>query len=108
MRVIEVTRFGGPEVLQVVERPDPEPGPGQVLVRVHVANVNPTDLSVRDGSVVRRNPKVTPPVVPGWDLAGEIAAVGEGVSDLAPGARVVAQVKSGLPLRTCIGSDKLP
>lgn len=92
MRVVEVTRFGGPEVLKVVERPDPEPAPGQVLVRVHVANVNPTDLSVRDGSVVRRNPKVTPPVVPGWDLAGEIAAVGEGVSDLAPGARVVGMI----------------
>ncbi len=92
MRVIEVTAFGGPEALHVVERPDPVAAPGQVLVRVRAANVNPTDLSVRDGSVVRRNPKVTPPVVPGWDLAGEVAAVGDGVTGLTPGQRVVAML----------------
>ena len=57
MRVIEVTAFGGPEALHVVERADPVAAPGQVLVRVRAANVNPTDLSVRDGSVVRRDPK---------------------------------------------------
>ena len=87
MRVIEVTEFGGPEALHVVERADPVAAPGQVLVRVRAANVNPTDLSVRDGSVVRRAPSVAPPVVPGWDLAGEVAAVGDGVTGLsrAPG-----------------------
>ena len=92
MRVIEVTAFGGPEALHVVERTDPVAAPGQVLVRVRAANVNPTDLSVRDGSVVRRAPSVTPPVVPGWDLAGEIAAVGDGVSGLEPGTRVVGMI----------------
>ena len=92
MRVVEVAAFGGPEALQVVERPDPVAAPGQVLVRVRAANVNPTDLSVRDGSVVRRNPNVTPPVVPGWDLAGEVAAVGDGVTGLTPGQRVVAML----------------
>ena len=92
MRVIEVTAFGGPEALHVVERPDPVAAPGQVLVRVRAANVNPTDLSVRDGSVVRRAPSVTPPVVPGWDLAGEIAAVGDGVTGLEPGTRVVGMI----------------
>ena len=90
MRVVEVAAFGGQEALAIAERPDPVASPGQVLIRVRAANVNPTDLSVRDGSVVRRNPKVTPPVVPGWDLAGEIAAVGDGVAGLAPGQRVVA------------------
>ncbi len=92
MRVIEVTAFGGPEALRIVERPDPVAAPGQVLVRVRAANVNPTDLSVRDGSVVQRAPSVTPPVVPGWDLAGEIAAVGDGVTGLAPGTRVVGMI----------------
>jgi NADPH2:quinone reductase len=92
MRVIEVTAFGGPEALRVVERPDPVAAPGQVLVRVRAANVNPTDLSVRDGSVVQRAPSVTPPVVPGWDLAGEIAAVGDGVTGLEPGTRVVGMI----------------
>jgi len=92
MRVVEVAEFGGPEVLRVVERPDAEPAPGQVLVRVRAANVNPTDLSVRDGSVVRRNPKVVLPVVPGWDLAGEVEAVGDGVTGLEPGTRVTGMV----------------
>jgi NADPH:quinone reductase-like Zn-dependent oxidoreductase len=63
-----------------------------VLVRVRAANINPTDVSVRDGSVVRRNPRVTPPVVPGWDLAGEVAALGDGVTGFEPGQRVVAML----------------
>jgi NADPH:quinone reductase-like Zn-dependent oxidoreductase len=92
MRVVEVAAFGGPDALTVAERPDPVAAPGQVLIRVHAANVNPTDLSVRDGSVVRRNPRVTPPVVPGWDLAGEIAALGDGVTGLEAGQRVVAML----------------
>ena len=92
MRVVEVAAFGGPDALTVAERPDPVAAPGQVLIRVHAANVNPTDLSVRDGSVVRRNPRVTPPVVPGWDLAGEVSQVGEGVSAYAAGDRVVGMI----------------
>lgn len=92
MRVVEVAAFGGPEALRVVERADPVAAPGQVLVRVRAATVNPTDLSVRDGSVVRRAPSVAPPVVPGWDLAGEIAAVGDGVTGLEPGTRVVGMI----------------
>ena len=47
MRVVEVTKLGGPEVLRVAERPDPVPGPSQVVVRVRAANVNPTDLGAR-------------------------------------------------------------
>ena len=92
MRVVEVAAFGGPEALALAERPDPHAGRGQVLVRVRAANVNPTDLSVRDGSVVHRNPAVTPPVIPGWDLAGEVAEVGEGVSGLSVGQRVTGMV----------------
>ena len=61
-------------------------------MRVRAANVNPTDVSVRDGSVVNRMPDVTPPVVPGWDAAGEIAEVGEGVTGLAVGQRVVGML----------------
>jgi NADPH:quinone reductase-like Zn-dependent oxidoreductase len=90
MRVAEVAAFGGPDALAIAERPDPQPGPGEALVRVRAANVNPTDLSVRDGSVVQRNPKVRPPVVPGWDLAGEVVALGEGVEGVQPGDRVLA------------------
>ena len=49
MHVAEVTAFGGPEVLRITERPDPAPAPGEVVVRIRAANVNPTDLSVRSG-----------------------------------------------------------
>jgi NADPH:quinone reductase-like Zn-dependent oxidoreductase len=92
MLVAEVAAFGGPDALAIAERPDPIAGPGQVLVRVRAANVNPTDVGVRDGSVVRRMPDVRPPVVPGWDLAGEVVAVGAGVDGLAPGQRVLAML----------------
>ena len=92
MLVAEVGAFGGPEAFRLAERPDPQAGPGQVVVRVRAANVNPTDLAVRDGSVVRRMPDVTPPVVPGWDVAGEVAEVGEGVSGLAVGQRVTGML----------------
>jgi len=92
MLVAEVAAFGGPDALALAERPDPVAGPGQVVVRVRAATVNPTDIGVRDGSVVRRRPDVRPPVVPGWDLAGEVVEVGEGVEGLEPGRRVVGML----------------
>jgi NADPH2:quinone reductase len=92
MLVAEVAAFGGPDALAIAERPDPAAGPGEVVVRVHAATVNPTDLSVRDGSVTQRMPDIQLPVVPGWDLAGEVVGVGEGVSGLAVGQRVVGML----------------
>ena len=90
MRVVEVTELGGPEVLQVAERPEPDPGPGQVVVRVRAANVNPTDLGARAGGG-RASPD--PPFVLGWDLAGDVTAVGEGVSEFEPGDAVVGMIQ---------------
>ena len=92
MRVAEVTAFGDPEVIRTAERPDPVAGPGEVVVRIHAATVNPTDLGTRAGQARRRLPDLEPPFVPGWDLAGEVAEVGEGVSDYAPGDRVVGMI----------------
>jgi NADPH:quinone reductase-like Zn-dependent oxidoreductase len=91
MWVVEVTKLGGPEVLRVAERPDPEPGPSQVVVRVRAANVNPTDLGARRGA--GRVAPPDPPFVLGWDLAGQVTATGEGVEDLQPGDRVVGMVQ---------------
>jgi NADPH:quinone reductase-like Zn-dependent oxidoreductase len=91
MRVVEVSAHGGPEVLQVAERPDPVPGDGQVVVAIRAANVNPTDLAARMGHSPRGLPD--PPYVLGWDFAGEVASVGAGVSDFAPGDRVVGMVQ---------------
>jgi NADPH:quinone reductase len=76
VRAAEVTAFGGPEVLRVAERPDPEPGAREVVVRIHAATINPTDLGTRAGQARRRLPDLEPPFVPGWDLAGEVAEVG--------------------------------
>jgi NADPH:quinone reductase len=92
VRVVEVTAFGGPEVLRVAERPDPEPAAGIVVVAIHATSVNPTDLSTRDGSRRKRMPDLEPPFVPGWDLAGEILATGDRVVGMIPFAQIGGRV----------------
>ena len=95
MHVAEVTAFGGPEVLRLAERPDPAPAPGEVVVRIRAANVNPTDLSVRSGQARARMPDLQAPIVPGWDLAGEVTAVGSEADGYRPGDRVVGMIPFG-------------
>lgn len=92
MRAIDPAQPGGPDVLVVVERPVPEPGPGEVLIRVHAAGVNRPDVLQRLG----RYP--LPPgasSILGLEAAGEVVALGEGVSDLAVGDPVTALVAGG-------------
>ena len=81
-----------PDVIRPAERPDPVAGPGEVVVRIHAATVNPTDLGTRAGQARRRLPDLEPPFVPGWDLAGEVAEVGQGVDGHALGDRVVGMI----------------
>lgn len=95
MHVAEVTAFGAPEVLRLAERPDPAAAPGEVVVRIRAATVNPTDLSVRSGQARARMPDLRPPIVPGWDLAGEVTAVGSEADGFAPGDRVVGMIPFG-------------
>jgi NADPH2:quinone reductase len=83
-RVVEVAGYGGPEVLRVVERPDPEPGEGQVLVEVAAAGVNYVDVYQRSGS--RR--AAPTPFAPGLEGAGMVRALGPGVADVAVGDHV--------------------
>ncbi|WAS96361.1 quinone oxidoreductase family protein [Nannocystis punicea] len=79
MRAIVVEEFGGPEVLKIVELPEPRPGAGEVRIRVHAAAVNPTDVLLRSGEITRLLPQVPPPpYIPGMDAAGVIDAVGPG------------------------------
>jgi len=85
---IRVHAYGGPEVLAIEEAELPEPGPGEVLIRVKAAGVNPYETYARAGSYGARNP--TLPYTPGSDAAGTVEAVGKGVADLAPGERVFA------------------
>ncbi|MGZ6644008.1 MAG: NADP-dependent oxidoreductase [Solirubrobacteraceae bacterium] len=95
MHVAEVTAFGGPEVLRLAERPDPAPAPSELVVRIRAANVNPTDLGVRSGQARQRLPELEPPFVPGWDLAGEVTAVGSEATGFAPGDRVLGMIPFG-------------
>ena len=86
MRVVTQDAFGGPEKLYVAERPVPEPGAGEMLVRVAAAGINPVDLAVRAGAF----PLIgDPPFVLGWDIAGTVEKTGPGVTDFSPGTRVM-------------------
>lgn len=85
MKAIRIHEFGGPEVLRLEDVPEPRPGAGQVVVRVRAAGVNPVDTYIRSGVHAVR-PAL--PYTPGLDAAGEVAAVGEGVTRLALGQRV--------------------
>lgn len=92
MTAIEITESGGPEVLQPVERPVPEPGSGEILIAVAAAGVNRPD-------VVQRLGLYPPPPgasdLPGLEVAGEVAAVGEAVTEWKEGDRVCALVSGG-------------
>lgn len=87
-----VTQAGGPEVLRTVERPEPVPGAGEAVVSLAAANVNPTDLGAREGMFPPGFEIEGPPYVLGWDLAGEVAAVGDGVTEVSVGDRVVGMI----------------
>jgi len=85
MKAILVHEFGAPEVLRLEEVPTPAPGPGQVLVKVHAAGVNPYDTYMRAGTYAIK-PQL--PYTPGSDAAGIVEAVGDGVRKVRPGDRV--------------------
>ncbi|MGZ4508441.1 MAG: quinone oxidoreductase family protein [Blastococcus sp.] len=92
MRAAGVTEFGGPEALHIVDVPDEPLGPGQVRLRVAAATVNPTDTYCRSGAYADRDPQKQPPWVPGMDVAGVVAEVGEGVGHVAVGDAVMGIV----------------
>lgn len=92
MPVIEITAPGGPEVLRPARRPRPSPGPGEVLIRVAFAGVNRPDAAQRAGLYP---PPPGASDLPGLEAAGEIAAVGAGVTQWAPGDAVCALLPGG-------------
>jgi NADPH:quinone reductase len=96
MRAVGFTEFGDPSVLGIVTVPKPSPGPGQVLVKVAAATVNPTDLGFRHGG--RALPAgVEPPYIPGMDLAGVIEETSPEVTSWHAGDRVMAAVAPAVP-----------
>jgi NADPH:quinone reductase-like Zn-dependent oxidoreductase len=84
MRAIRQQALGGPEVLELVELPRPDPGPTEVLVRMTAAGVNPVDWKTRARGGVLGDP----PFTVGWDVAGVVEEAGRGVTRFAPGDRV--------------------
>src|SRR3989440_1443422 len=91
MRAIAVTTFGGPEVLQLTEVPQPQPGPGQVVIRVAYTGVNFAEIMGRRGDYHAS----TLPFVPGLEVSGHIHALGEGVEGLSIGQPVAAFTVTG-------------
>jgi NADPH2:quinone reductase len=92
MRAVGVTEFGGPEALSIVDVPAEPLGPGQVRIRVQAATVNPTDTYARAGAYADRDPEKNPPWVPGMDVAGIVAEVGDGVAHVRAGEPVMGIV----------------
>jgi NADPH:quinone reductase-like Zn-dependent oxidoreductase len=86
MKAVVLRQFGGPEVLEHVDLPDPEPGPGQVLVRVKACALNHLDMWIRQGLPAYGT---TLPHIPGSDVSGVIERLGPGVTHLKAGSRVV-------------------
>jgi len=89
MKAIVVHEYGGPEVLKFEEYPDPVPGPGEVLVRVAAASVNPIDYKRRAGLTKDFYPMTFPGLI-GVDVAGTVVKIGSGVEDFSVGDQVFA------------------
>lgn len=103
MKAIQLTEVGGPEVLQYVDVPDPEPGAGQAIVELNAVGVNYMDVQARIGA---NNP--TLPLIPGGEGSGIVIKIGEGVSEVAVGDRV-AYTGAGMSYaeKVCVPSWRL-
>lgn len=99
MNCIEITNPGGPEVLRPTRRPIPTPGPGEVLIKVAAAGVNRPDTLQRQG---RYDPPPGASDLPGLEIAGEVAALGEGVTEWKVGDLVCALVAGGGYAEWCV------
>lgn len=83
MKAARFSRFGGPEVLELVDLPDPHPGPGEVRIAVRAASVNASDWKKRKGLMDEELPQTL-----GYEAAGVVDELGDGVADVAVGDRV--------------------
>ncbi|GIH17405.1 NADP-dependent oxidoreductase [Rugosimonospora africana] len=92
MKAVALDEYGGPDVLSLRELPDPVLSPDGVLIDVRAAGVNPVDYKIREGYLRGLFPHHTP-LIPGWDVAGVVAAVGPAVTAFAPGDEVYAYAR---------------
>jgi NADPH:quinone reductase-like Zn-dependent oxidoreductase len=96
MKAVRLHAFGGPDVLRYEDAPRPEPGPGEVLVRVHAVGINPPDWYLREGYKMlppEWQPQIALPVIPGTDVSGVVEAVAADVENVAVGDTVYAMVR---------------
>ena len=95
MKAIVYKRYGGPEVLELVELPEPKVGQSSVMVQVKAAGLNPADVGMQAGAgdtII----DAWFPVIPGWDVAGVVQATGSGVTEFRPGDEVIGFVYEGI------------
>ncbi len=90
MKAVRIHTYGDPEVLKYEEAPRPKPGPGELLIRVHAAGVNPVDWKIREGYFKQRM-NYSLPLILGWDLSGVVEATGPGVTRLKAGDEVYSR-----------------
>jgi NADPH:quinone reductase len=98
MKAIRVHSFGGPEVLRLEEVDDPMPGPGEVVINLRAAGVNPADTYMRNGTYA-----IVPqlPYIPGGDAGGVVSAIGAGVNELSVGDPVIVGTALSFDLTGC-------
>src|SRR5437870_2427248 len=89
MKAIAIKDFGGVEKLTVTDLPKPEPAVNELLIEVRYTAVNPVDWKIREGHLKERLPHKFP-LIPGWDAAGIVSAVGSNVKNFKPGDEVFA------------------
>ncbi len=102
MFAVQAPMPGGPDMLRLVPRPTPRPGPGEVLIRVHAAGVNRADIAQREG---RYPPPAGITDILGLEVAGEVQAAGAGVRTLHPGDTVCALVAGGGYAEYCVAPE---
>ena len=103
MKALVCKEYGPPEMLVIEERPAPVPGPGEVRIDIRAAGINFPDVLVIAGTY---QVKVPPPFIPGNEAAGIVEAVGEGVSRIKPGDRVIATPTGGAFAEKCVLAEK--
>jgi NADPH:quinone reductase-like Zn-dependent oxidoreductase len=92
VKAVRMHEFGGPDVLRIEEVEDPQPGPGHVRIRVDACALNHVDVDIREGT---SRFDISFPHIPGLEIVGRVDKVGEGVTDFAPGDRVMPYLLGG-------------
>lgn len=95
MKAITLEQYGGPDDLRVSERPEPKVAPGEVLIRVRTAGVNPVDWKLAAGGLDAMM-EIRWPLIPGWDVAGVVEAVGLDVPEFSVGDEVMGYVRKDM------------